>query len=329
MTRYVITGASGLLGRELVRTLDAGGPLASAGAPDEVCLLTRKVGASADPRSVATDYSAADLARLVEGADVVVHLAASRSADRDAAAHAPGLLLADRVFDAAAGRVGQIVFASSISVYGKPGPQPWRETDLPRAAHPYGVFKHAAERLGVGRTAGTDTVFTSLRFGHLYGADEHNGYLVNVLIDQAARGEDLRLRAPARAARDFLWAGEAARAVVAAARRRAPGVFNIGSGEPVTNEQLARAVLLGFARARREAGLHRGLHDEVGAVLVDDPDADEGISPTHMDVRQARDVLGFARELTHVEAFGRIAAHRLSTSPAHGDAPPPETEERP
>lgn len=299
--KLVLTGGTGVLGRHLVHRLD------QADAPEaEVVVLTRgEGGRRLGGRAVtaSTGYSSAELDAAFEGADAVVHMAASRSGSADLAEHLPSLELADRVFHAAAGRVRQIVFASSISVYGTTLPLPWSESDAPAARMPYGVLKGAAERLGEGVAARSGTTFTALRLAHLYGAGEENGYLVNVLLRAAAQGQPLSLHSPARARRDFLYAGDAARGVLAALASGIGGVFNIGSGTPVTNEELALAVAAGFVRPAE--------------VAVEDSDAVEGIPETHMDPTRSRRELGYSALYTHAEAFAEIRAlsdHPLFTN---------------
>lgn len=299
--RVAVTGATGVLGRHF---------LAQVRRADEcpevqgvVALSRAEAPHDAGVATVRTDYSVEHLSEVFEGCDAVVHLAASRSASADLEAHLPSLQVADAVFTAAAGRVGQVVYASSISVYGTGEPRPWTEDTVPAAQLPYGVLKFTAERLGAGRLRASGTAMTSLRLGHLYGAGEINAYLVNTFMRQAAEGEDLHLHAPARARRDFTYAGDAAHGILDALRAGVTGVFNIGSGAPATNAEIAQAVVAGF--------------DSPSRIVIDDPSASEGIAETGMDLTASARVLGYRPRHTHVEAFQEIAAMLNHTRTRH------------
>lgn len=297
--RVVVTGATGVLGRHLLELL--GRPGSEAPAMELVALSRHDCPAPAAVQPLRSDYSSGHLHDVMSGCDAVVHLAASRSASAALADHLPSLELADRVFQAAAASGAHIVYASSISVYGSAETPPWTETSAPAARLPYGVLKFAAERLGAGHADRAGTPFASLRLGHLYGAREDNQYLVNTLMRRAAEGADLHLHAPARARRDFTYAGDGAQGVVDALTTRADGVFNIGSGAPVTNAEIAAAIIEGFGSRSR--------------IIVDDPEATERVQATGMDLTHSAQALGYRPRHTHVEAFREIAA--LLDRPTH------------
>lgn len=293
--RVAITGGTGVLGRHLLHHLQKH-------APDITpVVLTRSSGLrrpGPPPVEVRqTDYSRTSLGNAFQGVDAVIHLAASRSSSPQLDDHLPTLRLAETVFLAAAEAAADIIFASSISVYGTSQAPPWSEDSLPAASGPYGISKFAAERIGSGIAHRSNRSFAALRFSHLYGAGESNGYMVNVFMDRARKSEPLHLHAPARAKRDFLYAADAAMAIERALRRSANGVFNIGSGNPATNHEIADAVVQGF--------------DSSSEIVVDHPHGDEGISPTLMTTERAEKELGFHRQYSHADAFREI--HSMTT----------------
>lgn len=285
--KIAITGGTGVLGRHLVRELMEYG--------HEVVVLTRSDASSVGPgyQLVTTDYSVDELKTTFRGLDAVVHLAASRSASPLLREHLTSLELASDVFEASVGTVGHVVFASSISVYGPStaNPLPWRESSPIAASRPYGVLKYAAERLGAGMSADSEAPFTALRVGHLYGANEENQYMVNLFMSAARRGNALHLRSPSVVSRDFLYAGDAAVAFRLVLEARETGVFNVGSGSPATNEEMAHHIVEGFC--------------STSSVVIDDPDSVEKIAATSMDISAIRSRLGFTpRE--HLDAFKDI-----------------------
>ena len=104
-------------------------------------------------RLVAANVTSTDLALLLEGVDVVFHMAAlpgvRRSwGDRFADYLACNVLATQRLLEpCGVVEVPRLVFASSSSVYGQTDSKPSRETDPLCPSSPYGVSKLAAERL--------------------------------------------------------------------------------------------------------------------------------------------------------------------------------------
>lgn len=285
--KIAITGGTGVLGRHLVRELTEHG--------HEAVVLTRSAATRArfGDQLVTTDYSVAELQSTFRGLDAVVHLAASRSASSDIREHLTSLELASDIYEASLGTIRHVVFASSISVYGlsTTNPLPWSELSPIATLRPYGVLKYAAERLGAGMSADSRIPFTALRVGHLYGANEENQYMVNLFMSAARRGKALHLRTPSVARRDFVYAGDAAVAFRLVLEARESGVFNVGSGSPATNEEMAHHIVEGFR--------------STSSVVIDDPDAVEKIAPTAMDISAIQSRLGFAPR-NHLDAFKDI-----------------------
>jgi D-erythronate 2-dehydrogenase len=170
MANVVITGGAGFLGARLARELLTAGDLAVAGKPaQELSRLTLADRApvpadlAADPRVSAVTGDLVDLlsspdgaADLLEGADVVFHLAAAVSgeceADFDLGLHAnlratQALLAACRKTDTSP----VVVYASSLAVFGAPGGfSPGAHVDdetLPVPQTSYGTQKVMGEYL--------------------------------------------------------------------------------------------------------------------------------------------------------------------------------------
>jgi UDP-glucose 4-epimerase len=120
LVRVVIVGATGNVGIALI------GALAGEDAVDDVVGIARRRPSSTAPKTTwaPADVSRDDLVPLLNGADVVVHLAWLIQPSRDeSVTHATNVEGSSRVF-AAAARAGvpAIVYASSVGAYG-PGPK--------------------------------------------------------------------------------------------------------------------------------------------------------------------------------------------------------------
>lgn len=282
-SRVAITGGTGLLGRYVVAEFAERGV--------ETVVLTREDSRLADAGAVATSYEIDSLASILDDlrVDAVAHLAASRSSERSVRAHISSLAGAQNLFEAASAvGIRHIAFASTIGVYDRAGSLPWSESAAIAPALTYGVMKHAVELLFPQYPL---LQFRSLRFGHLYGADEHNDYMINRFMRQAVAGQEIQVNAAASAHRDFVYARDAARGVLQSlSTEAAEGVYNIGSGSPRSSLEMAEAIIEGFGSSSR-------------IVKTWDPRA--LVPASSMDITKAQSELGY-RPTAAAVAFERI-----------------------
>ncbi|MEW6748569.1 MAG: NAD-dependent epimerase/dehydratase family protein [Candidatus Micrarchaeota archaeon] len=148
-SKIYITGATGRLGRAVLERIDA-------------TALVRKP--SGLKRGVVTDFSVGQLKSILKDADVIIHLAGSVDTWDARKLREGNVELTRRILEAAPERC-RIVFASSISVYGKELKETPADEDT--AAKPdsaYSRTKYEAERMVASRP---DHVI--LRIGTLYG----------------------------------------------------------------------------------------------------------------------------------------------------------------
>lgn len=147
------------------------------------------------------------------------------------------------LLDAVAGHTAHLVFASSVTVYGKSRSGTFRETDATEPTDPYGLFKLASEGLCRLFAAHENIPCTLLRPTQVYGPGEPHGlFFQKFFIPAAQRGEAIRLVKGGREVKDLLWLDDAARAFVAAVQQRAEGVYNVSSGQGVTVRDIAEAI---------------------------------------------------------------------------------------
>ncbi len=252
MERALITGVAGFIGSHLATELLRQGWLVTGldirSPGSDPVGAENMAGLHAHPRFqfVAGDVTAADLARVCEGASAVFHLAAlpgvRRSwGDRFGDYLACNVLGTQRLLEAcAAAEVPRLVFASSSSVYGPGNGKPSAESDLPAPLSPYGVSKLAAERLCLAYASqpGAATSVVALRYFTVYGPRQRPDMAFIRIMRAALSGRPAALYGSGAQRRDFTYVADAVAATVAAAAVDARAeVVNVASGRSVPLSQ--------------------------------------------------------------------------------------------
>ncbi|MDV2495322.1 MAG: NAD-dependent epimerase/dehydratase family protein [bacterium] len=248
---------------------------------------------------VEADLVEADPGPLVDGVEVVFHLAAQAgvraSWGEDFHLYtANNIDATQRLLEAAARSpkgVRAFVFASSSSVYGDVEAFPMREDGPTRPISPYGITKLAGEALCAlyERSYGVPAV--ALRYFTVFGPRQRPDMAFHRFIRAVLDGEPLHVFGDGEQTRDFTYVADAVEATIAAAERGRPGaLYNVGGGARVTInvviEMLAR--LAGAA-----PDVH---HDE----------AQRGdMRHTVADITRARDELGWRPSFELEEGLAR------------------------
>ena len=236
--RAVVTGGAGFLGSALVEALLArGDDVVCADRPDRLA----RHPAPAGVREVAYSLSLGDdAASLVDGAEVVLHLAhlgLPSSPSWEAAAEAAANVGAGiRLFDQArrAG-VRRVIYASSGgTVYGATHDTRVDESAMPAPISVYGATKVAVETYLAAECVGSPMSGVSLRIGNAVGAGQLAGAGVGAparFLALAAAGEPLHVWGDGTAVRDYVYVDDIVSAFVHATdAEELDGAFNVGSG---------------------------------------------------------------------------------------------------
>ncbi|MBI5521925.1 MAG: GDP-mannose 4,6-dehydratase [Desulfarculus sp.] len=192
------------------------------------------------------DILEASPASLLEGVQVVIHLAAQAGVRRSWGANFQvythnNLLSTQRLLELGK-ELGlkRLVYASSSSVYGDTRDLPMREQSVCWPVSPYGVSKLAAEHLCTlyHKNFGLDTV--SLRYFTVYGPRQRPDMAFHRFIRAQIEGTGIRLYGDGGQSRDFTYVSDIVEATIAAALipEARGGIFNIGGGSRVSVNQV-------------------------------------------------------------------------------------------
>lgn len=180
--KIAVTGASGFVGSELLAVLNKKSDV-------NVIALTRDASAYADSGRCewrGTDYTAGSLAKALEGADTVIHLAGVRGPENDPEKFAANTAMTENILKAM-GECGvkRIVFASTMAVYNDDSLMPWSE-DIPlKGRSCYGDSKADCEQLIREYAERTGITYGITRIAQVLGEGEKRRGLMNVFLDTA------------------------------------------------------------------------------------------------------------------------------------------------
>ena len=233
--RAVVTGGAGFIGSHVAEALLARG--------DDVTVVDdlsngKRENVPDGARLVVADIRDGGLGPVFEKArpEVVFHLAAQVdvrvSVERPAHDASVNVIGTVAVLEAARGVGAQVVFSSTGgAIYGEcDGPAP--ESAERRPLAPYGVSKLAGEEYLAAYNRLYTMSHVSLRYGNVYGPrqDPHGeAGVVAIFLGALAQGQAPRIFGDGLQTRDYTYAGDVARASLAAAGH-AGGVFNVGTG---------------------------------------------------------------------------------------------------
>jgi UDP-glucose 4-epimerase len=216
-------------------------------------------------RFLEADLAVAPLDRLLDGVDVVFHLAAQPGV-RASFGDALGVFVRNnvavtqRLLEAAAATdLSAFVYASSSSVYGDQEFYPAREDAPVRPVSPYGATKVITEQLANAYWSSQGVPVVGMRYFTVYGPRQRPDMAFSRFLSRALSGRPLRVFGDGRQVREFTYVHDVVRASIAAADRgERGGVYNVGGGQPVALLEVISMLegLLGGSLAREhvEAG---------------------------------------------------------------------------
>lgn len=186
------------------------------------------------------DLATAELASLVEGADLVFHLAGQPGvrlswAEGFALYETRNVLATQRLLEAVARAPGprpRLIYSSSSSVYGIDANHPTSESDPTRPHSPYGVTKLAGEHLCHAYRQNWDVDVLTLRYFTVYGPRQRPDMAFHRLIEAGLTGESFEVYGDGEQVRDFTYVDDVVEANLRCVPSAVPAgsVFNVAGG---------------------------------------------------------------------------------------------------
>jgi UDP-glucose 4-epimerase len=256
MTNYLVTGGAGFIGSHLVEALLTRPHTTQVRVLDDLS-SGYKHNLSAVMERI--DFIRGDvrdrdlLIKVVQGIDVIFHLAAQVSVPRSIVdpltthdINATGTL--NLLQTAKEAGVRRFVFSSTCAVYGDEPTLPKVETMRPCPKSPYAVSKLAAEGYCQNYVEHYGLQIAILRYFNVYGPrqDPSSPYsgVISIFVDRLSGGEGVTIFGDGEQTRDFVFVSDVVEAnLLAAERAEAVGqVFNIGPGQPTTINHLYQTI---------------------------------------------------------------------------------------
>jgi UDP-glucose 4-epimerase len=229
------------------------------------------------------DRTALDAA--LDGIDAVVHLAAdTRVIDSIADPRfnfEVNVIGSLNLLEAMRARgIGRLVSASTGgAIVGEVAP-PVHEQMVPQPLSPYGAAKLAVEGYCSAFAGSYGLHAVSLRFSNVYGPRSfHKGSVVAAFFKQILRDAPLTVYGDGTQVRDYVFVEDVCRGILGALRSEVSGPVQLGSGRPVTINELIDAMRTVVAPRKVD--------------VVYKPFRAGEIHATYCDVTKARRVLGF------------------------------------
>jgi len=193
----------------------------------------------------------------------------------------------------AAGGVGNFVFASTSSVYGKTDQLPFVETDAcDRPLQPYAAAKRASELLGYSYHYLFGMNFTVLRFFTVYGVNGRPDMMAYLVADSITKGIQIPLYNGGNMYRDWTYVDDIVSGVVAAVDRPLGyEIINLGRGETT--------LLKDFVKLLEELAGKK-------ANLINKPMIAADFAKNLADISKARRLLGYDPQVSVPEGVARF-----------------------
>jgi UDP-glucuronate 4-epimerase len=298
MKHFVITGAAGFIGSNLVRNLLRNEPETAITVIDNFDPFyarsikehnIREFSQYPHFRLVETDLATTKgqrLAELVPGnIDAIVHLAAKAgvrpSIENPLSYQEANVIGLQNMLDFARIKgVEQFVFASSSSVYGINDHYPWKEEETLMPISPYASTKLSGEMLGHVYHKLFGIRFIALRFFTVYGPGQRPDLAIHKFTKNIVAGKPIAMFGDGSTSRDYTYVDDTVQGIIGAIHYDKTGfeIINLGNHYTISLKELIE-----------------GIEKVTGkkAIIDRQPEQPGDVPKTYADIEKAKRLLGY------------------------------------
>ena len=215
----LITGASGYVGSRLYESLP------QSVRQDCLCPSHRELDLN-NPRSVEAYFAAHQITS-------VLHLAACLDNENDAGLFQANIAgVYNLLRECRESCVKYLCFVSSNNVYDTAGCEDCSEDDAPRptSENRYGISKLFGEFAVRALLDGTDTAYSIVRIGDIYGPGQKTGALLKAVVNNIKSGLPQKLYGTGDRVRDYIYIDDVAEGLSFVLAQKLRGTYNLATG---------------------------------------------------------------------------------------------------
>ena len=134
-----------------------------------------------------------------------------------------------------------ILFASSVSIYGKPEYLPVDEDCSVNPNHFYGVGKFGAEKILQSFASKNKIPLTILRIAAVVGERDKSNQIIPICVNKALKNETINVNE--KSSRDYIHIFDVVEFLIRAIKKNKNHIVNIGSGEKISAEEIIKKII--------------------------------------------------------------------------------------